>query len=63
MPAHAGIDVAGYGDLAGRTGSDFDYLAIALRRATPARDSLPEQLLGRWLYLAVRTASTASRCA
>ena len=43
--------VAGYRALASRTGSDFDYLAIALRRATPALDALAKQLLGRWLYL------------
>jgi GMP synthase-like glutamine amidotransferase len=52
--------VAGYSDLAARTGSDFDYLAIALRRATPALDSLAEQLLARWLYLAAGIAALAS---
>jgi GMP synthase (glutamine-hydrolysing) len=43
--------VAGYRTLAQRTGSDFDALAIGLRRATPALDVLAEQLLERWLYL------------
>jgi GMP synthase (glutamine-hydrolysing) len=43
--------VAGYRDLAERTGSDFDAVAIALRRATPALDALTAQLLERWLYL------------
>jgi hypothetical protein len=53
--------VAGYRDLAARTGSDFDYLAIALRRATPALDGLAERLLGRWLYLAVGVAALTSQ--
>ena len=53
-------NVAGYTDLAARTGSDFDYLAIALRRAAPELDSLAEQLLGRWLYLAAGIAALSS---
>jgi GMP synthase-like glutamine amidotransferase len=52
--------VAGYRALASRTGSDFDYLAIALRRATPALDTLAEQLLGRWLYLVAGVAALAA---
>ena len=51
---------AGYRALASRTGSGFDYLAIALRRATPALDVLVEQLLGRWLYLVAGVAALAS---
>ena len=43
--------VAGYRALASQTGSDFDDLAMAVRRATPALDILAEQLLGRWLHL------------
>jgi GMP synthase (glutamine-hydrolysing) len=43
--------VAGYRALASRTGSDFDQLAMAVRRATPALEVLAEWLLGRWLYL------------
>jgi GMP synthase-like glutamine amidotransferase len=52
--------VPGYRALAARTGSDFDYLAIALRRATPALDTLAEQLLGRWLYLVAAVAALTS---
>jgi GMP synthase-like glutamine amidotransferase len=43
--------VAGYRDLAERTGIDVDAVAAALRGATPALDVLAEQLLERWLYL------------
>lgn len=52
--------VAGYRDLAERTGSDFDALAIGLRRSTPALAALAEQLLERWLYLAAGVATLAS---
>ena len=52
--------VEGYARLASRTGSDFDYLAIALRRATPTLDALAEQLLGRWLYLVAGVAALTS---
>jgi GMP synthase-like glutamine amidotransferase len=53
-------NVAGYRDLAARAGNDFDYLAIALRRATPALDVFAEQLLERWLYLVEGVAALAS---
>jgi GMP synthase (glutamine-hydrolysing) len=43
--------VPGYQELAARTGTDFDTLAIGLRQATPALDALAEQLLERWLSL------------
>jgi GMP synthase-like glutamine amidotransferase len=49
--------VAGYRELATRTGSDLDRLTIALGRATPALDALAEQLLGRWLNLAAGVAA------
>ena len=44
-------NVRGYRELAELTGTDFDAVAIALKRATPALDSLVEQLFERWLYL------------
>jgi GMP synthase-like glutamine amidotransferase len=53
-------EVAGYRRLAARTGSDFDYLAIALYRASPALDVLAQQLLGRWLHLVAGVAALAS---
>lgn len=52
---------AGYSDLASRTGTDFDRLAVALRRATPALDALAEQLLGRWLNLVAGVAALTSK--
>ena len=53
-------DVRGYRELAERTGTDFDAVAIALKRATPALDSLVEQLFGRWLYLVRGVAALTS---
>ena len=53
--------VRGFQELAERTGADFDTLAIALRRATPALDNLAEQLLEPWLYLVSATSALASR--
>ncbi len=52
--------VAGYRALASRTGSDFDDVAMAVRRATPSLDVLAEQLLGRWLYLVAGVAALTS---
>ena len=53
-------NVRGYRELAERTGTDLDAVAIALRRATPALDQLVEQLFERWLYLVRGVATLTS---
>jgi GMP synthase-like glutamine amidotransferase len=52
--------VDGYRGLAARTGTDWNDLALALRGATPALDTLAEQLLRRWLYLVAGVAALTS---
>jgi GMP synthase (glutamine-hydrolysing) len=44
-------NVPGYRELAERSATDFEALAIGLRGATPALDALAGQLLERWLSL------------
>jgi GMP synthase (glutamine-hydrolysing) len=56
-------NVSGYRRLVEESGEDWDRLARAVERATPARDRLAHELLSRWLHLTAAVKTVRERSA